>query len=184
MTTSQESFTVRNILARHGIWRATLKNFRQEDSRRDLASMRAFGSDTPCARQRGAWFQPDQSVPGSKCVRRTAHRFDSKTATVEIRNGVATENHQVWVTLVDPERDLHSAIRISELHTSEAILIALKVGERMVEPRRADPPRLLKIVLRALHDFRSDRKPALVGSEDGSPRNTQRQAIDRFGPKR
>ena len=64
----------------------------------------------------------------------------------------------------------------------EAVLIALKVGERMVEPRRADPPRLLKIVLRALHDFRSDRKPALVGSEDGSPRNTQRQAIDRAVP--
>jgi hypothetical protein len=88
------------------------------------------------------------------------------------------------MTLVDPERDLHSAVRISELHTSEAILIALKVGERMVEPRRADPSRLLKIILRALHDFRSDGKPALVGLQDGSPGNTQHQVIDRFGAKR
>jgi hypothetical protein len=66
----------------------------------------------------------------------------------------------------------------------EAVLIALKVGERMVEPRRADPPWLLKIVLRALHNFRSHGKPALVGSQDGSPRHTQRQVIDRFDPKR
>jgi hypothetical protein len=79
---------------------------------------------------------------------------------------------------------LHSAVRISELDTSEAILIALKVSERMVEPRRADPPRLLKIVLGALHDVRSDGKPALVGLQDGSPRDTQHQVIDMFGPKR
>jgi hypothetical protein len=79
---------------------------------------------------------------------------------------------------------LHSAVRISKLHTSEAILIALKVSERMVEPRRADPPRLLKIVLGALHDVRSDGKSALVGLQDGSPRNTQHQTVDRFDSKR
>jgi hypothetical protein len=157
---------------------------RQKDCGRDLTPMRASASDTPCARQRGAWFQSDQCVSGSKCVRRTGHRFDCKTATVEVRKRIATKNHQVWVALVNPERDLHSAVRISELHTSEAILIALKVGERMVEPRRADPPRMLKIVFRALHVFRSDGKAALVGSLDGSPRNTQHQVVDRFGPKR
>jgi len=79
---------------------------------------------------------------------------------------------------------LHSSVRVSELHTSEAILIALKVGESMVEPRRADPPRLLKIVLRALYDFRSDGKSALVGLQDGSPGNTQHQVIDGFNAKR
>jgi hypothetical protein len=79
---------------------------------------------------------------------------------------------------------LGSTARISELHTSEAILIALKVGERMVKPRRADPPRLSKVILRALHGFYSDRKPALVGLQEGSPRDTQRQVIDSFGPKR
>src|SRR6516165_9370673 len=157
---------------------------RQDDCGRDLALIRASASDTPCARQRGAWFQPDQSVPGSKCVWRTRHRFDGKTATVEVWKGVASENHEVRITLVDPERDLRSAVRISELHTSEAILIALKVGERVVEPCRANPPWLLKIVFRALHGLRSDGKPALVGSQDGSPRDTQHQVIDRSGPKR
>jgi hypothetical protein len=79
---------------------------------------------------------------------------------------------------------LRSAVRISELHTSEAILIALKVGERVVEPCRANPPWLLKIVFRAFHRFRSDGKPALVGLQDGSPRNTQHQTVDRFDSKR
>jgi hypothetical protein len=32
MTSSQEFFTVRDTLARYGIWRATLKNFPQEFS--------------------------------------------------------------------------------------------------------------------------------------------------------
>jgi hypothetical protein len=140
--------------------------------------------DAPCARQRGAWFQPDQILPASKCVRRTGHRFNGKTATVKVRKRVATENHQVPITLVDPERDLRSAVRISELYTSQAIWITLKVGERMIEPRRADPPRLLKIVLRALHRSSSDGKPALVGLQNGSPRDTQRQIIDGFDPKR
>jgi len=79
---------------------------------------------------------------------------------------------------------LRSAVRISELHTSEAILIALKVGERVVEPCRANPPWLLKIVIRAFHGFRSDGKPALVGLQDGSPGNTQHQVIDGFNAKR
>jgi hypothetical protein len=79
---------------------------------------------------------------------------------------------------------LHSAVRISELHASPAILIALKVGERVVEPRRADPPRLLKIVRRARYDVRRDGKPTLVGLQDGPRRNTQHQVIDTFGPKR
>jgi hypothetical protein len=74
-------------------------------------SRKAVMSDAPCARQRDAWFQSDQSVSSSKCARRTG-LINGKTATVEIRNRVATENHQVRVALVDPE------------------------------PRRADPPRL------------------------------------------
>jgi hypothetical protein len=61
---------------------------------------------------------------------------------------------------------LSSAVRITELHTREAILIPLKIGKRMVEPYRADPPWLLEIVLRALRGFRTKRKAALVGSQD------------------
>ena len=38
---------------------------------------------------------------------------------------VAAEEHQVGVALVDPERYLSFVIRISELNTSEAILVSL-----------------------------------------------------------
>src|SRR5215467_8160634 len=54
----------------------------------------------------------------------------------------------------------------------------------MVEPRRTDPSRRLKIVFRVLHGFRTDRKAALVGPQDGSPRYTQNQTIDSCGPER
>ena len=56
----------------------------------------------------------------------------------------------------------------TEIHTSEALLVPLEIGERMVEPCRADPSGRLKIVFRVLHGFRADRKPALVGPQDGS----------------
>ena len=48
------------------------------------------GCDAPCACQRGAWFQPDQILPTSKCVRRTGHGFNGKTATVKVRKRVVT----------------------------------------------------------------------------------------------
>src|SRR5215831_15081144 len=131
-----------------------------------LAPMRASASDAPCARERGAWLQPDQSLPGSKCVRRAGHRLDCKTATADVGKRVAAKEHQVGVALVDPERDFSSVVRISELHTSETLLVPLEIGERMVEPRRADPSRHLKIVFRVLHGFRADRKTALIGSQD------------------
>jgi hypothetical protein len=132
--------------------------------------MHASASDAPCARERRAWLQPDQSVPGSKCVRRTGHRLDGKTAPINVGKRVAAEKHQVRVALVDPERDLSPVVRISEFNTSEAIVIPLKVGERMVQRCRADPPRLLKIVLRALHGLCTEREATLVGPQDGSRR--------------
>ena len=101
---------------------------------RDLACLCASASDAPCALERGAWLQPDQSVHGSKCVRRTGHRLDGKTATVDVGKRVTAEEHQVRVALVDPKRDLRSVVRISELHTSEAFFVPLEIGERMVEP--------------------------------------------------
>ena len=80
-------------------------------------------SDAPCACERGARFQPDESVPGSKCIWRTGHRLDGKTATVDVGKDITSEEHQVRVAPVNPEGDLSSAVRISELYTSEAILI-------------------------------------------------------------
>src|SRR5262249_25803818 len=114
---------------------------------------------------------------------RTGHRLDGKTATVDVGKRVTAEEHQVRVALVDPKRDLRSVVRISELHTSEAIMIPLKVGERMVERSRADPPRLPKIVFRVLHGVRVDRKAALGGPQQGLPGYAQNQTIDSCGPE-
>src|SRR5262249_27212638 len=139
--------------------------------------------DTPCARERGAWLQADQSVPGAKCVRRASHGLDGKAATLNVWKRVAAEEHQVRVTLVDPKGDFCFAVRIVELHTSEAIRIPLKVGKRVVERYRADPFRLPKIVFGSLHGFPPDRKAALVGSQDRSPRCLQNQTVDSCGPK-
>ena len=49
-------------------------------------------------------------------------------------------------------------------------LTAPKIGERMVEHNGANPPRLPKIVFRALHGVRADRKAAVLTSPmDGTP---------------
>jgi hypothetical protein len=148
-----------------------------------LALMRASGNDAPCARKRGTWLQPDQGVPGPKCVRRAGHGLDGKAVPVDVGKRIAAEEHQVGVALVDPERDPSPVVGISKFDTSEAILVSLEVGERVVERRRADPPRLPEIVFRVLHGFRADRKAALVGPQDGSPGHAQHQTIDGCGPE-
>ena len=61
-------------------------------------------------------------------------------------------------------------IWISELHMSEAVVVPLKVGERVIERCGADLPRFSEIVFRVLHGFRAGRKTAFVGSQDSSPR--------------
>ena len=54
----------------------------------------------------------------------------------------------------------------------------------MVQRCRADPSRLLKIVLRALHGLSTEREATLVGPQDGSRRYGQHQMIDSCGPER
>jgi hypothetical protein len=83
---------------------------------------------------------------------------------------VTAENHQVGIALVDPERDPYCAVRISEFDTSDATLVPFKVGERMVEPRRTDPPRTLEIIVRTLYGLRTDWNTALVEPQDSSRR--------------
>src|SRR5215469_10257157 len=98
-----------------------------------------FRRDAPCARERGAWLQPHQRLPGSKCVRRAGHRLDCKTATAGVGKRVAAKEHQVGVALVHPERDFSSVVQISELHTSEALLVPLEImnaWSSLVEPIR------------------------------------------------
>jgi hypothetical protein len=103
----------------------------------------------------------------------------SKAAPVDVGKGVAAEEHQVGVALVAPGRDPSSVVRISEHDTSEAILVPLEIGERVVERFRANPPRLPEIVFRVLHGFRADRKAALVGSQDGSRGDAQHRSLPR-----
>src|SRR5258708_38384128 len=93
------------------------------------------------------------------------------------------EEHQVRITLVDPKGDFCFAVRIAELHTSEAIRVPLKVCKCVVELYRADPFRLPKIVFGSLHGFPPDRKAALVGPQDRLPRYVQNQTVDSCGPK-
>src|SRR6516162_8995862 len=143
----------------------------------------ASASDAPSTRARSAWLQPDQSVPGSKCVRWASHGLDGKAATANVWKRIAAKEHQIRVTLVDPKGDFCFSVRIAEFHTSEAIRVALKVCKCMVELCRADLFRLSKIVLGSLYGFLLDRKATLVGPQDRSPRYVQNQTIDSCGPK-
>ena len=85
-------------------------------------------------------LQPDQRNPGSEGIWRASHRFDCKTATADVGKRVSTKEHQIRIAVINPEQDLKSAVRILELHASDSILVPLKVGERMVEHGRTDPP--------------------------------------------
>jgi len=111
-----------------------------------------------------------RASPVRKCVRWASHGFDGKAAPVDIGEMVTAENHQVGIALVDPERDSYCAVRISEFDTSDTTLVPFKVGERMVEPSRTEPPRMLEIVVRALYGLRADRNTALVKPQYSSRR--------------
>src|SRR5262249_59608364 len=102
--------------------------------------MRASASDAPGARERCAWLQADQSISCPKCIRRASHGLDGKAAPVDVGKQVTSEEHQVGMALVDPERDVCSVNRIPKFDASKAILVPLEVGERVVERRRADLP--------------------------------------------
>lgn len=134
--------------------------------------------NAPCTRERGTWLEPDQVLAGPKCIRRTGHRLNGQAATAYVRQRVATEEHQITVALVHPERDLSVVVRISEHHARQTILISLEVGERMVERCRADRSGFPKIIRRAFRGFRADRKTAFVGLQDSSRRYAQYQRIN------
>ena len=78
--------------------------------------------------------------PRAERVRRAGHRLDGEAAPVDVRQRVAGEEHHVPVGLVQPERQ-PGAVGGAELDAGEAV-VALEVGEAVVEPRRADRPRL------------------------------------------
>jgi hypothetical protein len=141
------------------------KMWRQRRARRAGRSGRhgcPAAMNAPCARKRRAWLEPDQGVSSPKCVRRTSHGLDGKAAPPDVGKAVTSEEHQVGVALIDPERDLPSVIRITQLDASQAILVPLEVAERVIEHCRANLFRTLEIEFRAAYRLRADRKAALV----------------------
>jgi hypothetical protein len=139
--------------------------------------------DAPRARNRGAGFQPDQSDPSAECVGRTGHGLDAKAAPPDVGKRVTREGHQAGVTLVDPQRDPYSLVRISKLDACHPIRVPIEIGECMVERRRANRLRLSEIIIRTRYSFRSDWKPAFVGSQHGASGCAQIQAIDGGRPE-
>jgi len=97
---------------------------------------------------------------------------------------VASEEHQVGVVVIDPERGSSSVFRISQLDASQAILVPLEVAERVIEHGRANLLRTPEIEFRAAYRLRADRKAALVRQKDGSRWHAQHQTINRCRPER
>ena len=120
----------------------------------------ADGADAPLARERVAGLQPDQCLAAAERVRRAGHRLDGEAAPVDVGERVAGEDHQVAVGLVHPEREPRPPSGSSELDAREAVVVALEVGEAVVEPRRAD-------------------RPAAAGSRTPCPRRTPRRPAGR-----
>src|SRR5947207_1772638 len=118
------------------------------------------GLDPPGAGLRLLWFQADQPVPAAERVRRAGHRLDGEAPTSVDRERVAGEDHQVRIGLIDPERRLPAAGR--QRDPRAAVATALEVGERMVEPGRADHPQIAESELRAGYGRRADRDAAVV----------------------
>ena len=82
---------------------------------------------------RSCLLKHDQRRPCSKCIWWASHRFYGKTATADVGKRVSTKEHQIRIAVINPERYLKSGVLISELHAGEPVLVALKVGECMVD---------------------------------------------------
>ena len=71
--------------------------------------------------------------------------------------------------LVDPEREPVSGGGVTKLDASAAVLVALEIGEAVVELRVPDWSRLAKVELVAIDRSRACRDPALVGPQHRPP---------------
>src|SRR5262249_28626571 len=91
------------------------------------------GTDAPRAHERLARLQDDQGIASPERVRRAGHGLDAEASPVDVGKRVTCKQHQVWVALVDPERETAPADGIPEPDASEAVLIPFEVGEGVVE---------------------------------------------------
>ena len=118
-----------------------------------------------------------RGLAGAERVRRAGHRLDGEAAAVDVGQRVAGEEHQVAVG--SSSQSVRPAPRRSaQLDAGEAV-VALEVGEAVVEPRRADRPRLAEVVLGPLHRRPARGEAALVGLQHRSPRRGQDEGVDR-----
>ena len=107
--------------------------------------------------------------------------LDGKAAATDVWKRIAAKEHQVGVGLIDPKGDFCFAVRIVELHTSDAIGVPLKVCKCVVELLSSRlVSKLAKIVVGSFDGFPPDRKAALVGPQDRLPRYMQNQTVDRM----
>ena len=125
-----------------------------------------------------AGLEHEQAVPRPKCVRRAGHRLDREASPGDVRKRISGEELQVAVALVEPEEKRPLVFGVEELDAREAVVVALEVGEGVVEFRRADRPRPPEVVLGALDGLRADRDPAVVRLQHGSAGCAQDQLVD------
>ena len=127
-------------------------------------------ADPPGARPRGAGLEPDDALAGAKGVRRARHRLDGEAPPVHVGQRVAGEELEVGVGVVRPDGHLHPAVLVLEVDPRDPVVVRFEVGERVVEPRRAEHSRAAEVVLRARDVLRSARKPTRARADDGPRR--------------
>src|SRR3954447_10718992 len=122
--------------------------------------------DAPADGEGLSGLQTDQRLAGPEGVGRAGHRLHRQAVTGNVAKRVAREEHEVGVSLVDPEGHA-PALGIVELDASKAVVLALEVREAVVELGRADRSTTAIVELRALDGRAADGKAALVGPQHG-----------------
>ena len=119
-------------------------------------------------------------APGSRVTRASPLRkafggqvIGSTASPRRSTAGVAREHHEVRIALVDPERRLRRPSDASTVDAGETVVVALEVGEAVVEFRAADRPRQRK----------SSSVPSTATVPTGMPRSSERSAV-RAGTRR
>src|SRR5262249_61456614 len=129
---------------------------------RGRAGRRGFRAGPPDGRRRLAGLEHDDRLTASERVGRAGDRLDGEAAAVDARLSVAREERQVGIALVQPERDLRLSVRTAELDAGKTVVVALEVGEGVVDLRHADRLGAEEVVLRALDALRVGRNATIV----------------------
>lgn len=118
-------------------------------------------------------LEANQAVSAAECVRGAGHRLDGDASPLDVRQTVAREDHQVLVALAGPE-----CRPVPEAHPGSSVVVALEVGEAVVESQLSDPLWHAKVELRALDPVQVDGDSALVRVQDSASGNLQRHLVD------